>query len=177
MSYTASEFQKDCLRSKSDIYRPDLVRDQDGRLEYALDVAAEAGREMRLLKKACFGGKPIPDDEFDSPLPVEADLDAVTPDMLHAVMGIINESGELAEMIYATLYKKKPLDVTNFVEEAGDSFWFWMLALHSIGVSPEEVFRRNINKLKVRYPGKFDATQLSDENRDKDAEKAAIEGR
>lgn len=172
MTYSPSQYQQDCLRTRSEIYRPDLVPPIP--LKQALEAAIRAGQVMRGLKRACFGGKPYTDAFIGEA--VSANLGAVNPDMLHALMGVINETGEIAEMLHGALFEGKPFDLTNFVEETGDRWWFDMLGCHAAGIAPEEVMRRNIGKLRARFPDKFDPDKMSDEHRDRAAETAALEG-
>lgn len=179
--YTLDDYQRDALRTKSPIYEPGLVPHAD--LREALDSAIIAGQYMRTLKKACFGGKPywpsIPMHEQTG------NLDAISPDMLHAVMGILNEAGELAEKVRDAIFDGKPFPIDGdggLVEEGGDSLWFWVLAFYAAGVNPTDVLRRNIAKLKTRFPDRFggspfDPSKLDDAGRDKAAETVALSGR
>lgn len=81
-------------------------------------------------------------------------LDA-TDQLLHAVMGLTSESGELMTPIKAYRFYNKELDNENVIEELGDILWFVQLAATSRGVTLEEVARRNIAKLAKRYPEKY----------------------
>ena len=91
----------------------------------------------------------------------------------HAVLGIVDESGELAKALKARMWYGKPLDVINLQEEVSDVLWYVSLLLDAIGSSYEEVMTKNIAKLRVRYPEKF-TTELA-LNRDLDNERQALE--
>ena len=38
----------------------------------------------------------------------------------------------------------------------GAVLWYWIHAVNSLGLDPNEVIRENIKKLEVRYPGGFE---------------------
>ena len=79
----------------------------------------------------------------------------VTPGIEHAVLGMASEAGELVDAIKKAKIYGHTLDRINLVEEAGDCFWYLALLCHELNVSFEEVWEKNISKLKVRYPGKW----------------------
>lgn len=75
--------------------------------------------------------------------------------LLHAVMGLETEVGELMDALKKHIFYGKPLDVVNVVEECGDLTWYLALLLDELGYSYETVWERNIAKLKARYGEKF----------------------
>lgn len=75
--------------------------------------------------------------------------------MLHAVLGISGEAGELTDAIKKAVMYGKELDIKNVKEEAGDILWYMALLLNSVGSSFEEVMQLNHDKLEKRYPGGF----------------------
>lgn len=108
-------------------------------------------------------------------------LDGATPEhnmmiarSLHALMGIMSEAGEIADMLKKHIIYGAALDELNLVEESGDSTWYHSLLLDALKVSIERSFELNINKLKTRYGAKFTAHAAL--NRDLDAERKALEG-
>jgi hypothetical protein len=93
--------------------------------------------------------------------------------LLHAAIGMAGEAGELLAAVLQQIQTGE-LDMVNVSEELADSDWYKAIAHDEIGI-PEEVSReRVINKLKIRYPGKF--SLASAENRDLAAERKALEG-
>ena len=96
------------------------------------------------------------------------------PELMHAAMGMVTESGEFIDALKKLTIYGKPLDRTNLIEEIGDVQWYVALACRELGVSFEEVFDRNIEKLKVRFPDKF--TSDAALNRDLDVERVALAG-
>lgn len=95
--------------------------------------------------------------------------------LLHAAMGLTTESGEFMDALKKHFFYGKPIDETNLVEELGDELWYIALALRTLGSSFEDAMERNIKKLRVRYPAKFEERRALE--RDLDAERAALEAR
>ncbi len=100
--------------------------------------------------------------------------DLKTVKLLHALMGICTESGELMDAIKKHLMYGKPIDFTNLKEEAGDIEWYIALLLGLLGTDHTEIFTINIEKLRLRYPNKF--TEFDALNRDLPAERKILEG-
>ncbi len=94
--------------------------------------------------------------------------------IIHAILGIASEVGELTDALKKHLFYGKALDRTNLKEEAGDALWYLAILLAACGFTMDDAMRSNIAKLQRRYPDKFDA-ELA-QNRDLDAERAALEG-
>ena len=101
--------------------------------------------------------------------------------ILHGILGMADEAGELISVVKSALYYNKEIDLINIKEELGDMWWYYCLELDEIAVlehkTPsevfEEIFAMNKAKLKTRYPNKY-----SDEkalNRDLDKERKALE--
>jgi NTP pyrophosphatase (non-canonical NTP hydrolase) len=98
-----------------------------------------------------------------------------TPEMLHGAIGLATEAGELLDALKRAIYYGAPLDRTNLVEELGDLEWYMAVLRAALGVTQEEVQRRNIAKLRARYPERF--TREDALNRDLAKERAILEGR
>jgi len=81
-------------------------------------------------------------------------------DLLHSLLGLATESGELLTTLKKHLFYGVPLDRENLLEELGDARWFFELILRTLGFTMEEVMDANIAKLKRRFPeGVFDAAR------------------
>lgn len=89
-------------------------------------------------------------------------------DLLHATMGAATEAGELLDAVKKHLFYGKPLDMINLQEEVGDILWYLAVLCEWSGTTLEEQMEHNINKLRIRYPEKFDANKAL--NRDVVAE-------
>lgn len=79
----------------------------------------------------------------------------VQDDLLHAALGLTGEAGEFADCIKKHWVYGQPLDRENAIEEIGDVMWFIALASNALGVGMDEVAARNIEKLRKRYPAKY----------------------
>lgn len=86
--------------------------------------------------------------------------------LIHGIMGLSGEVGELTDAIKKTVMYNKELDVENVKEELGDILWYMSLLLDEVGSSFEEVMKMNHDKLETRYPTGF-SEKLAQERRDK----------
>jgi NTP pyrophosphatase (non-canonical NTP hydrolase) len=104
---------------------------------------------------------------------IEAIRARINVRLLHAISGIMTESGELMDAFKRNIIYGKNLDRVNLIEELGDLTWYIALALDEIDSSFAEVFEANIAKLKKRYKtGKFNETEAI--NRNLEAEREAL---
>jgi len=101
-------------------------------------------------------------------------LDNLNIRLLHAALGVFTEAGEALEAL-RTQYETGALDVVNVGEElAGDVSWYQAIGIDAAGLDLDNERAKNIAKLKLRYPNKFDAEAAV--NRDVAAERAVLEG-
>ncbi len=92
--------------------------------------------------------------------------------MLHAIIGIADESGELVEMMLRSTFYNKPINITDYKDELGDLWWYICLAVDDLAKQenkkPAEIFREilDINKAKllIRYPEGYSDKQALDRN-------------
>lgn len=106
--------------------------------------------------------------------PVMDRIKALSPELMHAMLGITSESGEVADQFKRHLIYGKELDTINLMEEIGDLFWYCAILSKHIGIPFEVIMDRNIAKLKARYPDKF--TKDSAINRNHENERRILEG-
>jgi NTP pyrophosphatase (non-canonical NTP hydrolase) len=71
--------------------------------------------------------------------------------LLHAMFGLVTESGELADAYKKCMFYGKPLDLDNIKEEVGDISWYVALASYQLGTTIEELMEMNTRKLEARY--------------------------
>lgn len=93
--------------------------------------------------------------------------------LLHAGLGLATEAGEFLDPLKKHFFYGKPIDETNLKEEVGDILWYCAIACDALGTTIDAEMRRNIAKLRARFPDKF-----SEENanvRDLDVERAVLE--
>jgi NTP pyrophosphatase (non-canonical NTP hydrolase) len=75
--------------------------------------------------------------------------------LLHGVLGVGSESGELLDAFKRYFAYGKDLDRDNVIEEVGDLLFYIALICRTMEVSLEEVCSINVAKLATRYPDKF----------------------
>lgn len=92
--------------------------------------------------------------------------------ILHGIIGIASEGGELIDQIKRHLYYGDELDVTNIKIELGDVLWFVSIICAEFGWTFDDIQVANIAKLKARYPEMFTKEQAL--NRDLNKEDEAV---
>ena len=86
--------------------------------------------------------------------PVIKELDK--KDLLtNSVMGLCGESGEACDIVKKHLFHGHELDRDALIKELGDVAWYLAEAAEALEIPLEEIFERNIEKLKKRYPEGF----------------------
>ena len=101
-----------------------------------------------------------------------ADLGSLKDDTYHMLMGITTENGELQDMFKKHFAYGKTFDVVNMGEEIGDLMWYVANLCNMYNLDLEDILEHNINKLKARYPEKFDEEHAI--NRDLDTERKIL---
>lgn len=82
-------------------------------------------------------------------------LDEDEARMLNAAMGMAGEAGEIVDDFKKYLFHGHPFDVERFEKEVGDILWYAAQMARGLGTSLDEVARKNIEKLRRRYPDGF----------------------
>ena len=93
--------------------------------------------------------------------------------ILHALMGITTECGELMDQLKKHLIYGKPLDFTNIMEEDGDLRWYLSLLETACQYTADTAQERNIAKLRARFPNRF--TEIDALNRNLERERKILE--
>lgn len=70
---------------------------------------------------------------------------------LHMAVGVSGEAGELLDAIKKAAIYRKPLDVANVREEAGDILFYLTGLLDSLDIDIDSVIAENVGKLSLRY--------------------------
>lgn len=68
-----------------------------------------------------------------------------------AVMGLNEEAGEVAGLACRECWKKIPMPRYKWLEELGDVLWYLTAATMAKGLTLEELWQYNVEKLEVRY--------------------------
>lgn len=100
--------------------------------------------------------------------------DTGTVRLMHAMIGMATESGEIQDQLKKHIFYGKSLDKTNLVEELGDLMWYVGVMCSELDVGLDEVMEKNIAKLKARYGSKF--TEAAALTRDLETERKILEG-
>lgn len=106
-----------------------------------LAMRTNDGKHTERLKKACFYNSNV-------------------AQVLNGCLGLAGESGEFLDMVKKAIYHSADLDQDHLKKELGDVMWYVALICHAFEWDLDEIMRKNIDKLKARYPQGFD-TDLS----------------
>ena len=79
--------------------------------------------------------------------------------LTNSVMGLCGESGEACDIVKKHLFHGHELDRESLIKELGDVAWYLAEAASALDINLDEVFERNIEKLKKRYPEGFSEEQ------------------
>ena len=76
--------------------------------------------------------------------------------MEESLFGLAGEVGELCDHYKKYMHQGHDIDYDHMAEEAGDVMWYLAEIADSLGITMEDIARRNIDKLRKRYPDGFD---------------------
>lgn len=83
--------------------------------------------------------------------------DLAHPELIrHALYGLASETGEVLGIFQKRL-QGHPMDIDHVEKELGDVIWFAAELATALGLDLDRTARKKIDKLKQRYPEKFDA--------------------
>lgn len=166
MTYTTKQFQVEAMKTKSGVYRPHNL---DCNLWPSLTSHADAvGDKAKHIKRSVFSDKGE-DVSHSHPIRVECN-----PDLIHALLGIWNESGEIAALEDGIRFND-PKWLAAADLEMADLLWFIALWCEGRGFDLNTLMNMVIAKLRARHGEKFDSEKMDDANRDTDAENRAAE--
>lgn len=90
--------------------------------------------------------------------------------LVHMVIGISGEAGEILDAIKKAVIYRKPLDMENVVEELGDLEFYMEGLRQGLGITREECLKHNIEKLTKRYAGMMYSNESAQTRADKEVE-------
>ena len=76
--------------------------------------------------------------------------------LINSVMGLCGESGEAIDIVKKWLMQGHELDKAHLIKELGDVAWYLAEAATALDVPLEAVFQGNLDKLRQRFPNRFD---------------------
>ena len=80
--------------------------------------------------------------------------------LLQGVMGMSGESGEALDIVKKVMFQGHELNEAtkeHLIRELGDVLWYVATTAEALNVPLETVMQVNIDKLRARYPKRFDA--------------------
>lgn len=186
-----NDYQKLALVTKSDQFYGYMIplRDVLDKIGSAI-VALNA---LDAIKKTLFYGRPYPipmgeiadnasnisknwvtikDDLATNDRTITSYSDLTGEDVIHSILGMATEAGELLELLLKTV-KTKNFDPVNFGEEIGDVFWYQAIGCEAVNTTFDAEQMRNIAKLKKRFGDKF--SEFYANNRNLYAERKTLE--
>lgn len=89
--------------------------------------------------------------------------------------GLVDEVGEIANIIKKHIEYGQEMDWVNLLEEVGDSLWRLAQIANAGGFTLEDSMRSNITKLKTRYPTQYSDLNAQEESRDREKERQDVE--
>ena len=84
---------------------------------------------------------------------IAAELTAEDAHLLHMVVGVSGEAGELLDAVKKAVIYRKPLDLENVIEELGDLEFYMEGLRQGLGITRQETIDANVEKLSKRYEG------------------------
>ena len=75
--------------------------------------------------------------------------------LINGVMGLCREAGEVIDIVKKHLAQGHELNRQALIKELGDVAWYLAETATALDIELEEVFERNIEKLKYRFPEGF----------------------
>lgn len=75
---------------------------------------------------------------------------------INYALGMVCEAGEVGDIIKKWGFHEHEFDKDELVKEIGDTMWYMANLCKVFDISMEEVAKKNITKLKKRYPRGFD---------------------
>lgn len=84
---------------------------------------------------------------------VRSEMTADGAHMIHMVLGIAGEAGELVDAVKKAAIYKQEVDIQNVIEELGDLEFYMEGLRQGLGITRAETISGNIRKLAKRYEG------------------------
>ena len=95
------------------------------------------------------------------------DLNSYDCHLIHMIMGVCGEAGELLDAIKKSVIYRKELDMGNIIEELGDIEFYLEGLRQGLDLKREAVLNHNIAKLQTRYASGSFSNSEANERADK----------
>jgi len=155
--------------------------DEDGKEKQLFAILKEFIRIancLDVIKKKKFYGRDLEDPikiikpELFEQVKFHKDNEGAEK-ILHAIIGIGTEAGELIETLGKHKFNGEELDAVNIEEELGDICWYLAILLRELNIDFHKMLQKNIDKLYARYGDKFSDEKAN--NRDLKTERDILE--
>jgi NTP pyrophosphatase (non-canonical NTP hydrolase) len=124
------------------------------------DYTSTAEMKESIIDAACNGDLPAY-QVFVQNLASERSIRDFESKLITSGLGLAGEGGECAEVAKKTVFHGKAFDEDDYIKELGDLMWYIAFSANMLGVTIEEIVRRNVLKLKDRYKsGKFTTAEF-----------------
>lgn len=159
------------LESPADEAMKSSILSYYDKIRQYLEDVSKACKELDELKKKVFYKKQLLINDNGG------DMSAIKmseiPRLMHGVVGITSECGEMIDAVLSHIDGAE-LDTVNLIEELGDYEWYQEQLCDVLGTNIDEVRDKNFRKLSERYKSKkFDVNESM--NRDLDNERKELE--
>lgn len=77
--------------------------------------------------------------------------------ILNYCLGLAGETGEYVDLLKKHMFHNHDITSEQIASELGDILWYVAMCAHVAGLSLEDVAQFNVDKLKARYPEKFNS--------------------
>ena len=170
----ADDYQTQALRTVSTGFHTDVVSGTAVAALISDDAWSYRADALDDAKKSLFYGKSFPTGSHHVTMAVAGGAggyEAITVDRsgeyletlpkggprdaLHAIIGVRTEAQELIELLNLSLVDRSRLDPDEVLDELGDVLWYAALLAASQGSTLSEAMRRNVAKLRKRFPDRF----------------------
>ena len=108
--------------------------------------------------KAALKGSGLTADDYQRAALRTARVDELSKDelLLNGVMGLCGEAGECIDLVKKARFQGHELVKKDLMLEVSDVLWYAALVSYALDLPLSDVMQANIDKLKDRYPEKFD---------------------
>ena len=95
------------------------------------------------------------------------EMTARSAHLLHMVLGLSGEAGELVDAVKKHAVYGQPLDTANIVEELGDMEFYLAGLRDELRLDREAILKHNLEKLNQRYTAGIFTAEAAKERADK----------
>ena len=125
------------------------------RIEHAQEELIDALKYLEHLK-AVTGDKLTANDYQRMAMRTAGEYDTAYDQLRNAAYGLNGEAGEVIDLLKKHEFQGHDLPDEKLIDECGDVLYYCALLADALGFSLEQVMKRNIDKLRKRYPDGFD---------------------